>query len=155
MGVARLGESSDWDWGQKTANWRFGPFSLEHPEIFSTKAIILPLKKYFGGRHGDLKSHAATDKYSIKYSDEYTCEAGIVHLRSWDCREHRNLRPCVFSTFARPTFRGLGSLPSKSDHSTQWVDTPPAGSTAFTYFTCASIYVYTRYILIYMCYTLM
>ena len=50
MGVARFGDSPDWDWGQKTIIWRFGPCSWEHPEILSTKTrtINLPSLKNFG-----------------------------------------------------------------------------------------------------------
>ena len=65
MGVTRFGESPI----------QVGIGAKKYPEIFGTKAISFPFLKKLGGRHGDLKSHAATDKYSIKYSDEYrdTC----------------------------------------------------------------------------------
>jgi hypothetical protein len=62
-------------------------------------------------RYGDLKSHSAA------------LPAGLLHWHflSWDCRRHRDPRLCAFSRRARPTFRGLGSLPSnlKTDDSTR------------------------------------
>ena len=67
------------DLRQKSNNLAVWSLFSRISRIFRYKGNQFPLlEKIVAASHGDLKSHAAADKYSIKYSDEYTSQAGIV-----------------------------------------------------------------------------